>query len=62
MPDGFFETLSEASGFEKQVVWQAVKRGKFGVENIHDEETKRLLETTLSPEVYFRTFSKNSGS
>jgi len=45
--DDLVRELSESTGLDKQVVWQAVKRGKFGKENTSDPETRAILEQEL---------------
>src|SRR3989339_524861 len=44
--------ISRESMVDVNTVWQAIKRGKLGVENIHDEETAKIMQAELSPDVY----------
>jgi len=54
--DDFVSAVAGSSGFDREFVWQAVKRGKFSLENIHDQQTRKLLESELPPEIFSNTF------
>lgn len=45
-------TVIEKSGLDKSVVWDAIKRRKFGVENTNDDETLHILNETITPTLY----------
>lgn len=54
--NNFIKELSAELDVNPSIVWQAIKRGKFGAENINDEETKQILEAELPPGLVSRAF------
>lgn len=55
--DELIQKLSEVSGFKKDIIWQALKRGKFGQENTNDPETLATLKEHLPPDFFQRAFN-----
>ena len=57
--DEVIDRLCEESGFDRKLVWQAIKRGKFGKENTNDPETVAVLKDALSDndELYRKIFN-----
>jgi len=50
--DKVITDISHETGVGTETVWQAVKRGKMGVENYNDEETQKILQAELPANVY----------
>jgi hypothetical protein len=52
----FMDHLSQSTGLDRTIVWQAIKRGNFGTENIHDEKIREMLKAELPPDLFAKTF------
>lgn len=61
MVEELISHLSEASEiFGRDQIWLAIKRGKFGKENVNDPETLATLKEALSPEIFNRFFYRQT--
>ncbi|MBI5134800.1 hypothetical protein HZA86_01005 [Candidatus Uhrbacteria bacterium] len=58
--DELIDGLHQESRLDRTVVWGAIKRGKFGADNVHDPETMALLKAAM-PEPLMRKLLRHNG-